>query len=60
MFAFAGIVLAQFITVLGVAVRFMKSAFDQVPPRYETVARTLGASPARSFFTVTLPLARRG
>jgi molybdate transport system permease protein len=59
-FAFAGIVLSQFITVLGVAVRFMKSAFDQVPPRYETVARTLGASAARSFFTVTLPLARRG
>jgi molybdate transport system permease protein len=59
-FAFAGIVLSQFITVLGVAVRFMKSAFDQVPPRYETVARTLGASPTRAFFTVTLPLARRG
>ncbi len=59
-FAFAGIVLSQFITVLGVAVRFMKSAFDQVPPRYETVARTLGASATRSFFTVTLPLARRG
>ena len=53
-FAFAGIVLAQFITVLGVAVRFMKSAFDQVPPRYETVARTLGASPSRAFFTVSL------
>jgi molybdate transport system permease protein len=59
-FAFAGIVLAQFITVLGVAARFMKSAFDQVPPHYETVARTLGASPARAFFTVGLPLARRG
>ncbi len=44
-FAFAGIVLAQFITVLGVAARFMKSAFDQVPPRYETVARTLGPLP---------------
>jgi len=59
-FAFAGIVLAQFITVLGVAVRFMKSAFDQVPPRYETVARTLGASSSRAFFTVAVPLARRG
>jgi molybdate transport system permease protein len=59
-FAFAGIVLAQFITVLGVAVRFIKSAFDQVPPHYETVARTLGASPARAFSTVCLPLARRG
>jgi molybdate transport system permease protein len=58
-FAFAGIVLVQFVTVLGVAVRFMKTAFDQVPRHYETVARTLGASPARAFFTVGLPLARR-
>jgi molybdate transport system permease protein len=59
-FAFAGIVLAQFISILGVAVRFVKSAFDQVPPRYETVARSLGASPARAFFTITVPLAQRG
>jgi molybdate transport system permease protein len=59
-FAFAGIVLAQFISVLGVAVRFMKSAFDQVPTRYETAARSLGASPARAFFTIAVPLARRG
>ncbi|MCX8032603.1 MAG: ABC transporter permease [Thermoleophilia bacterium] len=59
-FAFAGIVLAQFVAVLGIAVRFLKSAFDQVPPRYEMVARTLGASPLRAFLTVSLPLARRG
>lgn len=59
-FAFAGVVLAQFIAVLGVAVRFMKSAFDQVPEPYEMVARALGASPARAFFTICLPLARRG
>jgi molybdate transport system permease protein len=59
-FAFAGIVLAQFISILGVAVRFMKSAFDQVPVNYETVARSLGASPARAFWTIAVPLARRG
>jgi len=59
-FAFAGVVLAQFITTLGVAVRFMKSAFDQVPTSYEMVARTLGATPARAFFTVSLRLAGRG
>lgn len=59
-FAFAGIVLAQFIAILGVAARFMKSAFDQVPQRYEMVARALGASPSRAFFTIGLPLARRG
>jgi molybdate transport system permease protein len=59
-FTFAGIILAQFVTILGVAVRILKATFDEVPPELETVARTLGASPIHAFFTVTLPLARRG
>lgn len=59
-FGFAGIVLAQFITVLGLAVRMLKAAFDEVPVELETVARTLGASPRHAFFTVTLPLAKNG
>lgn len=59
-FSVAGIVLAQFVTVLGVAVRLLKTAFDEVPAELETVARTLGATPAYAWFTVTLPLARRG
>lgn len=59
-FTFAGIVLAQFITVLGVAVRLLKASFDEVPVEFETVARSLGATPGRAFFRVTLPLARRG
>ncbi|MGQ9686969.1 MAG: molybdate ABC transporter permease subunit [Thiobacillaceae bacterium] len=59
-FGFAGIVLAQFVTVLGIAVRMLKAAFDEVPVELETVARTLGASPRHAFFTVTLPLARNG
>jgi molybdate transport system permease protein len=59
-FTFAGIVLAQFVTVLGVAARLLKASFDEVPLELETVARSLGATPRRAFFTVTLPLARRG
>lgn len=59
-FSFAGIVLAQFVTVLGVAVRLLKTSFDEVPAELETVARTLGATPRHAFITVTLPLARRG
>jgi molybdate transport system permease protein len=59
-FTFAGVVLAQFITILGVAVRLLKTSFDEVPLELETVARSLGATPRRAFFTVTLPLARRG
>jgi len=59
-FAFAGIVLAQFITILGVSVRMVKSAFDEVPVELESTARTLGATPGYVLRSVTLPLARRG
>lgn len=59
-FTFLGIILAQFVTILGVAVRMLKTSFDEVPVELETVARSLGATPRHAFFTVTLPLARRG
>jgi molybdate transport system permease protein len=59
-FTFGGIVLAQFVTILGIAVRLLKTSFDEVPSELETVARSLGATPRHAFFTVTLPLARRG
>jgi molybdate transport system permease protein len=35
-------------------------AFEEVDPRLEGVARTLGLGPLRTFATITLPLARRG
>lgn len=35
------------------------SAFSAVPPRLERAARTLGASPMRVFFTISLPIAWR-
>lgn len=59
-FAFGGIVLAQFITIVGVATRLLKTTLDETPRRYEDVARSLGASPFKAFFTITLPLAKRG
>jgi molybdate transport system permease protein len=37
-----------------------RSAFEQVNPRLEEIARTLGAGELRVFFTITLPLAARG
>lgn len=59
-FAVYGILLAQFITTVGVATRLIKAAMDEIPARYEDVAKTLGASPIRAFFTVTMPLTKRG
>mgnify|MGYP000871790775 CR=1 FL=1 len=59
-FTVYGIMLAQFITVAGVATRMVKAALDEISPRYEAVARTLGASSFAAFRTTTLPLCRRG
>lgn len=55
-----GIVTAQFAVASALAVRVFKAAFDQVNPRFEQVARSLGASPVYAFFRVTLPLAKNG
>jgi molybdate transport system permease protein len=55
-----GIVVAQFAVASALAVRVFKAAFDQVNPRFEQVARSLGASPLYAFFRITLPLAKNG
>ena len=59
-FSPAGVVLAQFITTVGVATRLIKAALDEIPRRYEEVARTMGASPLVAFSRITFPLCRRG
>ncbi len=59
-FTVYGILLAQFITTVGIATRLIKAAMDEIPTRYEDAAKTLGASPVKAFLTVTLPLSRRG
>ncbi len=59
-FSFAGIVLAQFVTILGVATRFAKAAFEEVDEELEKTAEVLGASKSFLFLTVTLPLAKQG
>jgi molybdate transport system permease protein len=59
-FTVYGILLAQFITTAGIATRLVKAAMDEIPQRYEEVAKTLGASPSKTFFNVTLPLSKNG
>lgn len=59
-FAVSGIVLAQFTVVCALAIRLLKSTFDNIDPRYEQVCRTLGCSKPEAFFRVVLPLARNG
>ncbi len=54
-----GIILAQFVTTVGVATRLVKAVLDEIPTRYENVARTLGATPAAAFRSVTLPLCKK-
>jgi molybdate transport system permease protein len=59
-FEFPGIVLAQFATIAGLATRLMKTALDEITPRYEAVARSLGSSAWQAFWHITFPLAFRG
>ncbi len=56
----AGVSIAMAFVSLPFLVNAAREAFTAVPERLERVARTLGASPARVFFTVSLPLAWRG
>lgn len=55
----AGITLAMAFVSLPFLINAARDGFAGVPIRLEKAALTLGASPARVFFTVSLPLARR-
>lgn len=56
----AGIVLAQFFTVVPYAIRTVKATLDNTDPRVEDVARTLGFTRGQVFLKVTLPTIRSG
>ena len=55
-----GVVLAQFPVAAAFAVRTMKTTFDQISPRYEEVAMTLGCNRGQALLRVVLPLASKG
>jgi molybdate transport system permease protein len=59
-FTWRGVIAAMAVMSFPFVVRTARIAFEQVNPRFEQVARTLGSSPWKVFHTITLPLASRG
>ncbi len=59
-YAVPGVILAQFSVAAAFAVRAMRITFDQISPRSEQVALTLGCTRGQAFWRVALPEARRG
>jgi len=59
-FTWRAVVMALSVMALPLFVRTVRVAIEDVSPAVEQVARTLGAGEWRVFFTITLPLARRG
>ncbi len=59
-FTWRAVALALAAMSLPLLVRAARTAFEEVDVKFEQLARTLGAGEWRVFFTVTLPLARRG
>ena len=56
-FTWKAVVLAMAVMGLPLFIRTARAGFEQVDRRYEMVAATLGATPLRVFFTISLPLA---
>lgn len=59
-FTWRAVLISLGVMSLPMLVRSARVAFEEVNPRLEQIARTLGASNLRVFWTITLPLARRG
>ncbi len=59
-YAVPSVILAQFSVAAAFAVRTMRVTFDQINPRTEQVALTLGCTRGQAFWRITLPEAWRG
>jgi molybdate transport system permease protein len=59
-FTWRAVLLALSVMSVPLLIRSARVAFEEVNPRLEQIARTLGASGWRVFFTITVPLAARG
>jgi molybdate/tungstate transport system permease protein len=56
----AGVVIAQVFVASPFLIKTAMTAFEAVPPRLELASRSLGATPAATFWRISLPLASRG
>src|SRR5205823_1614322 len=59
-FTWRAVVAAMVVMSMPLFVRSARVALEEVNVRFENVARTLGASEPKVFFSITLPLAMRG
>jgi len=59
-FTWRGVLAALAVMSFPLLVLVTRVAFEQVNPRFEQIARTLGAGEWRVFFSITVPLAWRG
>ncbi len=60
LFTWQAAVVAAFLHSAPIYIKGARTVFESVDYRYEWVASSLGASAARTFFRITLPLAWRG
>ena len=59
-FTWKAVVIAMMVVSFPLVARSVRSGIEQVDRRYEDLAATLGATPFRILWTITLPLASRG
>ncbi|KNF07920.1 molybdate ABC transporter permease protein ModB [Gottschalkia purinilytica] len=58
-FTIKGIILAHFFLNVPYMIRILRASIEDINPRLEFVSRTLGYSNFKTFFKVTIPLAKR-
>jgi NifC-like ABC-type porter/molybdate ABC transporter, permease protein len=59
-FTTTAVIMAQLFVASPFYIRQARTSFEDVDRAYEHAARTLGASPVRTFFSVTVPIALNG
>jgi molybdate transport system permease protein len=59
-FNWKGVLIAMAVMSFPLLVRSVRTSLAEVNPRLEQIAATLGASPVRIFFVITIPLAYKG